>query len=219
MIRAASNTGAKLEQYLSNNASNFLHGPKMKGVDKISKMTRALVNLILLIAMASSILSFSALCASEDHKKVGSGDDDWWTSYPAQSPASGSEVNHSSWVLDALKEKPVIIYVHKDCTTCKPQTEALAEIVKEYGDKFTYYNLVGNNSSEIAMAQDAVVYDPNGGVTYVPLTVILTLAPDSDGKVQVVWHSTEEVTGKDWIKEYVEDAISLHEQNIGSWKP
>jgi thiol-disulfide isomerase/thioredoxin len=191
----------------------------IKGVDKISKMARASAKLILLIVMASSILSFSALCASEDHKQIGSGENDWWISYPAQSPASGSEVNHSSWVLDALKEKPVVIYVHKDCTTCRPQTEALAEIVKEYGDKFAYYDLVGNSSKEIAMAQDAVVYDPNGGVTYVPLTVILTLAPDSDGKVQVVWHSTEEVTGKDWIKEYVEDAISLHEQNIGSWKP
>ncbi len=192
---------------------------KEKGVDKISKMARASVKLILLIVMASSILTFSALCASEDHKQVGSGEDDWWTSYPAQSPTAGSEVNHSSWVLDALKEKPVVVYVHKDCTTCKPQTEALAQIVKEYGDKFTYYDLVGNNSTEIAMAQDAVVYDPNGGVTYVPLTVILTLAPGSNGTVQVVWHSTEEVTGKDWIKEYVEDAIYFHEQNIGSWKP
>ncbi len=192
---------------------------KKKGVDKISKMARASVKLILLIVMASSILAFGALCASEDHKKIGSGENDWWTSYPVQSPASGSEVNHSSWVLDALKEKPVVIYVHKDCTTCKPQTEALAEIVKEYGDKFTYYDLTGNGSKGIAMAQDAVVYDPNGGVTYVPLTVILTLAPDSDGKIQVVWHSTEEVTGKDWIKEYIDDAIYYHEQNSGSWRP
>lgn len=182
-------------------------------------MARASVKPILLIVVASSILAFSALCASEDHKQVGSGEDDWWTSYPEQSPSSGSEVNHSSWVLDALKEKPVVIYVHKDCTTCKPQTEALAQIVKEYGDKFTYYDLSGNNSNDIALAQDSTVYDPNGGVTYVPLTVILTLAPDSDGMVKVVWHSTEEVTGKDWIKEYVDDAIYYHEQNSGSWKP
>ncbi len=121
---------------------------KEKGVDKISKMARASVKLILLIVMTSSILAFSALGASEEHKQVGTGENDWWTTYPAQSPAPGSEVNHSSWVLDALKEKPVVIYVHKDCTTCKPQTEALAEIVKEYGDKFTYYDLVGNNSDE-----------------------------------------------------------------------
>lgn len=166
---------------------------------------------------ASGVLTSSALCASEDHKQVGFGAEDWWTSYPNQSSASGKEVNHPQWVLDALKEKPVVIYVHMDCTTCKPQSEALDEIVKEFGKNFTYYDLAGDGSQ--AMANDAAVYDPNGGVPYVPLTTILTLAPDSEGKVQVVWHSTEEATGKDWIKDYVEDAIYYHEQNSGSWKP
>jgi thiol-disulfide isomerase/thioredoxin len=181
-------------------------------------MLRASTKLILLIIAVSNMLAVSALCAQENdsHRQVGSGADDWWTSYPAQSSASGTEVNHPSWVLDALKEKPVVIYVHKDCTTCKPQTEALAEIKEELGGNYTYYDFAGDGSE--AMANDAVVYDPNGGVPFVPLTVILTLAPDSEGNVQVVWHSTEEATGKDWIENYVLDALYYYEQNSGSWK-
>lgn len=120
-------------------------------------------------------------------------------------------------MLDALREKPVVIYVHMDCTTCKPQSDALAEVVEELGKNFTYFDFEGDGSE--AMANDAVVYDPNGGVAYVPLTVILTLVPDSDGKVQVAWHSTENATGKDWIKAYVEDSIYYYGQNSGSWKP
>lgn len=182
-------------------------------------MATASVKLILVIAVAFSILALISLCASasEDHKQVGSGDDDWWVAHPAKSAASGSAINHPTWVLDALKEKPVVIYVHMNCATCKPQTEALNEIVQEFKDKFTFYDFDG--SSGEAMANDAVVYDPDGAVAYVPLTVILTLAPDSEGNVDVVWHSTENATGKDWIKAYVEDAIYYYEQNSGSWKP
>jgi hypothetical protein len=187
------------------------------GLITITKIARASIRLILLVAATSSILASVALCASVDHKQVGSGADDWWISYPVKSTAAGTEVNHSSWVLDALKEKPVVIYVHMDCTTCKPQTEALDAIVKELGKNFTYFDLAGDGSE--AMANDAVVYDPDGGVAYVPLTVILTLAPDSEGKVQVVWHSTEEATGKDWIRDYAQDAIYYYEENSGSWKP
>ena len=118
------------------------------------------------------------------------------------------EVNHPAWVLDALRSKPVVIYVHKGCSYCKPQTEAMAEIVNEMGNKFTYYNISADGSD--ARAEEALrAYDPTGGVMYVPLTVIVTLAPNSEGKVVPVWHSTDEVTGEDWIKNYVEDAISL----------
>ncbi len=148
---------------------------------------------------------------------VGSGNDDWWTTYPSQSPGFGSEVNHPSWVLDALKSKPVVVYVHKGCDYCKPQTDAMAEVVKEYGNKFTYYDIPADGSD--ARAEQALqAYDPNGGVTYVPMTIIVTLAPDSNGKVQPVWHSTEDVTGKAWIEDYVKDAISYYDSNSAGWK-
>jgi hypothetical protein len=51
---------------------------------------------------------------------------------------------------------------------------------------------------------------------YVPLTVVLTLATYK-GKVVPVWHSTDQVTGDNWIKNYVEDAISLHKANSANW--
>ncbi len=137
---------------------------------------------------------------------TGSGSDDWWTVYPDQSAGAGGEVSHPSWVLDALESKPVLIYVHKSCDYCKPQTEAIEKIMDDFAGKITFHEISAEGSD--ARAEEALqAYDPNGGVMYVPLTVIVTLAPDSEGKVEPVWHSTEEVTGEDWIKNYVDDAL------------
>jgi hypothetical protein len=93
----------------------------------------------------------------------------------------------------------------------------MAEVVKEYGDKFTYYDISADGSD--ARSEPALqAYDPNGNATLVPMTIIVTLAPDSSGKVQVVWHSTEEVTGKAWIEDYVLDAIDYYKANSANWK-
>jgi len=62
-------------------------------------------------------------------------------------------------------------------------------------------------------------YDPNGGTMYVPLTAVLTLGTNSDGEVVPVWHSTDQVTGDDWIKNYVEDAINQYDENSANWNP
>ncbi len=183
-----------------------------KGIEDTSS------KLMLVIFLASSILILDSLSESSGAKnKIGSASDDWWTKYPEKSSAAGSEVEHLQWVLDALEKKPVLIYVHKGCSYCKPQTESMAEVVSEYGDKFAYYDISAGGSD--SKAEEAVrAYDPNGGVSYVPLTAILTLAPDSEGKVRVIWHSTEEVTGKAWIEEYVQDALSYYNENSGNWK-
>ncbi len=173
------------------------------------------VALLIIAIFATSAVSYSSPSGAK--YSVGSGDADWWTTYPSQSPGSGSEVNHPSWVLEALKSKTVVIYIHKGCSYCKPQTEAMAEVVKEYGNKFAYYDIPADGSD--ARAEEALkAYDPNGGVDYVPMTVIVTLAPDSKGKVMPVWHSTEDVTGKTWIEDYVRDAISYYNSNSASWK-
>lgn len=170
-----------------------------------------------LFTIAVLAICMIASSSSSSEYSVGSGNDDWWTTYPSQSPGSGSEVNHPSWVLDALKSKPVVVYVHRGCSYCKPQTDAMAEIVKEYGSKFTYYDISAEgNDSRAEQALQA--YDPTGGVTYVPMTIIVTLSPDSSGKVRPIWHSTEDVTGKAWIEDYVKDAISYYDSNSASWK-
>jgi hypothetical protein len=183
----------------------------------ITKKTVCIASLIVFFTMATG---FNALGAQYS---VGSGNDDWWTKYPDQSTTGkGGEVNHPAWVLDALGNKPVVIYVHKGCDYCKPQTEALARIEDEMGDKFTYFN-ISADESDARSGEAMQAYDPNGGVMYVPLTVIITLAPNSEGKVEPVWHSTDAV--KDggwsenyvWVKSYVEDALGYYGENSANW--
>jgi len=169
----------------------------------------------ILSLIAIALLAF-AISAMGAEYPVGSGNDDWWTAYPDQSTGAGGEVNHPSWVLDALKGKPVLIYVHKECDYCVPQTEAVQKIADQFKGKITFFEISaeGNDSRSEEALQ---AYDPNGGKTYVPLTVVLTLAQDSENEVLPVWHSTDEVTGDDWIRNYVEDAISRYNENSADW--
>jgi hypothetical protein len=51
----------------------------------------------------------------------------------------------------------------------------------------------------------------------VPLTVIVTLAYDSEGELVPAWHSTDAATGDDWISNYVKDAISQFAENSADW--
>jgi thiol-disulfide isomerase/thioredoxin len=176
----------------------------------ILKKTVCLASLIAIIILATSFIALGA------QYSVGSGNEDWWTTYPDQSTGKGGDVNHLDWVLDALKSKPVLIYVHKSCDYCKPQTEAVNKVAEELKGKITYYEI--NADEGDARAEEALrAYDPDGGVMYVPLTVIVTLAPNSEGRVEPVWHSTEEVTGESWIKNYVEAALGQYGENSASW--
>jgi len=174
------------------------------------KKTVRIASLIVITLLAS------CFCALGAEYSVGSGNNDWWTTYPDQSTGAGSEVNHPTWILDALASKPVLIYVHKSCTYCTPQTEAVQNITDEFDGKITFFEISaeGNDSRSEEALQ---AYDPNGGKTYVPLTVVLTLAQDSENEVLPVWHSTDEVTGDDWIRNYVEDAISRYNENSADW--
>ena len=166
-------------------------------------------------SLITAILLASGFCAMGAEYSVGSGNDNWWTAYPDQSTGAGGEVNHPSWVLDALKGKPVLIYVHKECDYCVPQTEAAQKIADQFKGKITFFEISADEGD--ARADEAMqAYDPNGGTMYVPLTVVLTLASDGE-EIVPVWHSTDEVTGEDWIRNYVEDAISQHDENSADW--
>jgi glutaredoxin len=169
------------------------------------------------ITLASFALVQGSLSESLETKyQIGSGPNDWWLAYPDGSSTASTTMEHPSWVLDALEFNPVVIYVHKGCSYCAPQTEALTKIESEMGDKFAYFNISADGTD--ARSEEALqAYDPNGGVMYVPLTVIVTLAPNSEGKVEPVWHSTEVVTGEDWIKNYIEDAVSQYDENSANW--
>ena len=166
-----------------------------------------------LIALILIALGFNAAGAEYS---VGSESDDWWTAYPDQSTGAGVDVSHPDWVLDALENEPVLIYVHKECDYCVPQTEAVQKIIDEFDGRITIFDM-GAVGSDERTTEAMQAYDPDGGTMYVPLTIILTLAPDSEGEVVAVWHSTDKVTGEEWIRNYVEDAISLYDENSADW--
>jgi hypothetical protein len=176
----------------------------------IIKKTVCIASLIAIILLASGINAVGA------EYSVGYGNDDWWTVYPDQSPGAGGDVNHPSWILDALRNKPVLIYVHKSCSTCLPQTQAVQNITDEFNGKITFFE-IGADGGDARSEEVMQAYDPNGKTMYVPLTVVLTLAPNSEGEVVPVWHSTDEVTGDGWIKNYVGDALSQYNEFSADW--
>jgi hypothetical protein len=178
----------------------------MKQLKKMIILTSFIVGVLF-------IISSSSLGAQYD---VGSGNNDWWTKYPDGHSGAGIEVNHPSWVLSALGSKPILIYVHKECDYCVPQTESVKNISDEFSGKITFYE-INADGGDVRSEEALQAYDPNGGITYVPLTVIVTLAPNSEGKVEPVWHSTDQITGDDWIKNYVEDALDQYSENSGDW--
>ncbi len=146
---------------------------------------------------------------------VGAGEDNWWITYPDEHTNAGGSVEHPSWILEALKEHPVLLYVHLNCDYCIPQTEAIEEVMQDYADNVTFFDLAGDGSDK--RATEAIVYDPNGGKALVPLTVLVTLVKDANGDVVVGWHSSEDVTGADWLRSYISDAIELYTINRAEW--
>lgn len=167
-------------------------------------------------SLIAIILLASGINAQGAEYPVGSGNDDWWTTYPDQSSGAGEDVNHPSWVMDALQEKPVLIYVHKSCDYCVPQTNSVQNITAEFSSDIAFFE-IGAEGTDSRAEEALQAYDPNGGTMYVPLTVVLTLALDSEGNVVPVWHSTDEITGEGWIKNYVEDAIKQYDENSANW--
>ncbi len=173
-------------------------------------MDKIISSLMAIIFLASVISVMGA------EFSLGSGNDDWWTAYPDQSPDAGGDVNHPSWVLDALKKSPVLIYVQKSDSTCLPQTEAIHNIIDEFKGKITFLEISADGSD--SRSEEALqAYDPNGDAMPVPLTVLLTLAPNYESEVVPVWHSTDEVTGDAWIENYVSDAINQYDEFSSDW--
>ncbi len=169
----------------------------------------------------AAILFITASAASEDLSgynptySLGSGDNDWWTGYPNENPNPGASVDHPSWVLQSLKEKPVVILLHSAaCKSCAAQIKALSQVLKTYGKDVTYYNIMADsNDSRGREAFEA--YDPTGGSNYVPTTVFLTKVKDSKGKTSLAWHSYEDAMSESDVEAYVKDAIYYYRQHNG----
>jgi len=149
---------------------------------------------------------------------VGSDDADWWIEYPYQHSDSGSEVEHPEWVLEDLEDGPIIVLIHRGgCPACIKQESDINNVLKEMGDKITYDDLLTDGKNADIANEAIVTYDPHGDPKYVPVTVLMTLVSDSDGSVQVGWHSYTGYGGESLIRSYVNDAIDLYEDNSDRW--
>lgn len=146
---------------------------------------------------------------------LGSGEDDWWIGYPPQSSGSGSLIIHPKWVLDSLKDKPVLILDHSSsCTSCAVQKANIDEALAAYGKNVTYYDLSTDEHDKRAF-EVLGTYGITGN--YVPTTVFITLIKGSDGKVSVAWHTAEDAMSKADIVSYLEDAIYYYQENSPDW--
>jgi thiol-disulfide isomerase/thioredoxin len=187
-------------------------------------------NLALLVLAAMSALSITAFvmadtALSQDWNSyspahaVGSGDDDWWTTYPDQNENSGSAAKHPDWVLDALKKKPVLILIHSsNCVPCLAQMPRISAAAESFNADIDYYDILGEGSSLQKAIDILEVYDPfGGGKPVVPTTIFITLAKGPDGTVDVVWHSEIDAMSQERIDAYVKDAIYYYTQNSVAW--
>jgi len=137
------------------------------------------VGLVSTLLVATFLTAFTTGSLADDlqsYKPVyslGSGKEDWWVKYPDQSPNANAPVNHLTWVIEALKDKPVIILVHStNCKACKVQIKDLDQVLSVYGNDLHYYDMTADVISEKVM--DVLnAYYPNAGMPMVPTTVFL----------------------------------------------
>jgi hypothetical protein len=150
---------------------------------------------------------------------VGSGDDDWWTTYPDQNENSGKTVEHLDWIMDDLKKKPVLILIHSsNCVPCLTQTPRIKAAANSFSGDLAYYDILGEGSSLQEAVDILDVYDPYGmGKPVVPTTIFITLAKGPDGKVGIVWRSEVDAMSEGRIDAYVKDAIYYYKQNSAAW--
>lgn len=123
---------------------------------------------------------------------VGTGSNDFWINYPAGNPSSEQNVEHLSWIVDSLKNKPVLFVVHRTgCIGCADQAERVIEFGDKYSDYVEFYDLdaVDGASNDILQkANEVYIYDPNGPPGYIALTGVYTYMKEND-EVKIGWHT------------------------------
>jgi len=186
-------------------------------------MLNGFKNFLALLVLAT--LAMTNVALSEDWSSyspahtLGSGNNDWWTAYPDQNVNSGSAVDHPSWVLDALKEKPLLILVHSsNCKPCLVQIPRIKSAVDSNSGDLSYYDMLAEGSSYQKAIDILDIYNPTGGAQYVPTTIFVTLIKGADGKVEVAWHSQLDAMSEEEIDSFVKDSIYYYKQNAAGWK-
>jgi len=173
---------------------------------KLNALMMLSIIAIFAMSLSSGCISSKSSSGGSAMHTIGNGKDDFWIDYPEQHPKSGQNVEHPQWVSDALEEKPLIILAHStNCYPCILQQSAIKDLMSNYTGKITYIDILTDGSDNRAMDVYNVYY-PQAGQWYIPLTAIISKA-EYNGKERVIWHAAVGETGKDWLKEYMDDAI------------
>jgi hypothetical protein len=146
---------------------------------------------------------------------LGSGSNDWWTAYPDLSKKAGSAVEHPQWILDSLREKPVIVFLRQEnCEGCEDQEANIDPVMEMYHQSVNLFDLMADwNDPRFVDFNNA--YHPQ----FVPTTVFLTRARGADGKTVIVWHgegidpSQAPILSQEQVLSYVKDAIYYYQEN------
>lgn len=162
------------------------------------------------------LLAFAA-CGARGDGGAGQVPEGWWIGYPDHHSRAGSPVDHPSWALEPLEEKPVIVFIHKiGCPSCIRQEAGINKALADLGDEVAYVDILADDQHQRAWA-GLVIYDPAGSPGLVPLTAILTLVPGQEG-TQVVWQSAIGYLGEGWVRHRLNEAIRLHSENSEAGK-
>ena len=155
--------------------------------------------------------SFSTAELPTVRRDIGTGVDEFWIVYPAAHPSDGQAVTHPDWVTAALELGVALIFDHSEgCYPCIQQTEICESVDASHPD-LQYFDLLAG-TDEPPSSQAFAAYDPNGGVHYVPLTVVVTRALDGFGNEVVAWHSWEGVVDLVTLTSWIEDAQSFYDE-------
>ena len=156
--------------------------------------------------------SFSTAELPTTRRDIGLGTNDFWTLYPASHPSVGQEVSHPDWVVSALSQGVVLIFDHSEgCYPCVQQSEICESIYSSHPE-LRYFDLL-SGADEPSSTQSFEAYDPNGGVHYVPLTIVVTKATDEYGNEVIAWHSWEGVVDLVTLTSWIQDAQSFYDES------
>ena len=156
--------------------------------------------------------SFSTANPPATRRDVGTGADDFWITYPTSHPSSGGTVQHPDWVLSALDSGVVMILDHSEgCSPCIQQGSICRSISSANPD-ITYIDL-SSGTDEPDASEGFAAYDPNGGVHYVPLTIVVTKVQSPSGGTVIGWHAWEGVIDESSLQSWIADAKSHYSEN------
>jgi len=149
---------------------------------------------------------------------VGTGEDDFWITFPSKNPSSGQEVTHLSWIVNTLKSKPLVFVCHKTgCAACTPQADRVKALWETYGVDTAFYDLdlpySGDYTKDTETKfNEAFYYDPNGPPSYIAFTGVFTLIND-EGEVKIGWHTWEGDVADSDMESWIKDSIYYYNMN------